>query len=89
MGCMACHSTDGSTEGRVGPSFAGLLGKTRSFAKGRDLVADEAYIRESILTPPKRVVKEYAESDIGMPTYEGVLTEAQINSLIEFIKALE
>jgi len=89
MGCMACHSTDGSTEGRVGPSFAGLLGKKRSFAKGRDLVADEAYIRESILTPPKRVVKEYAESDIGMPTYEGVLTEAQINSLIEFIKALE
>lgn len=89
MGCMACHSTDGSTEGRVGPSFAGLLGKTRSFAKGPDLVADETYIRESILLPPKRIVKTYAESDIGMPAYEGVLTESQISSLIEFIKALE
>ena len=89
MGCMACHSTDGSTEGRVGPSFAGLTGKTRTFAKGPDKVADDHYIRESILQPAEKVIKEYAESDIGMPTYEGVLTDKQISSLVQYIKTLK
>ena len=89
MGCMACHSTDGSKEGRVGPTFAGLTGKTRSFAKGKDAKADADYIRESILKPSAKVIKEYAESDIGMPTYEGVLTESQIDSLVEYIKTLK
>jgi cytochrome c2 len=89
MGCMACHSTDGSTQGRVGPSFAGLIGKNRSFAKGKDAKADADYVRESILKPSARVIKEYAESDVGMPTYEGVLTESQIDSLVEYIKTLK
>ncbi|MBT5927670.1 MAG: cytochrome c [Verrucomicrobia bacterium] len=89
MGCMACHSIDGSTEGRVGPTFADLIGKTRSFVKGKNQVADASYIRESILNPAKKVIKAYAESDIGMPTYEGVLTDNQISSLIEYIKTLK
>jgi mono/diheme cytochrome c family protein len=89
MGCMACHSIDGSTEGRVGPTFAGLIGKSRSFAKGKGALADADYIRESILKPSAKVIEEYAESDIGMPTYEGVLTATQIDSLVEYIKTLK
>ncbi len=89
MGCMACHSIDGSTKGRVGPTFSGLVGKKRSFAKGPDRVADADYIRESILQPAEKVIKEYAESDIGMPTYEGVLTESQISSLVKYIETLK
>ena len=89
MGCMACHSNDGSTEGRVGPTLAGLAGSSRSFAKGKDALADADYLRESILQPSVKVLKAYAESDIGMPTYEGVLNESQINSLVEYIRTLE
>jgi len=88
MGCMACHSTDGSTEGRVGPSFAGLSGQLRSFAKGPAVSADRDYLRESMLKPAAKVVKAYAESDVGMPSYEGVLSESQIDSLILFIQSL-
>ena len=89
MGCMACHSNDGSTEGRVGPTLAGLAGNSRSFAKGKDALADADYLRESILQPSVKVLKAYAESDIGMPTYEGVLTQSQVNSLVEYIRTLE
>ncbi|HCB99243.1 MAG TPA: hypothetical protein DEP78_13335, partial [Verrucomicrobiales bacterium] len=89
MGCMACHSMDGSTSGRVGPTFAGLWGRSRSFVRGEDAAADEAYLRESILEPSRKVLRDYADSDIGMPSYQGVLSEWQVQSLIEWIKSLE
>ena len=73
----------------MGPTLAGLAGSSRSFAKGKDALADADYLRESILQPSVKVLKAYAESDIGMPTYEGVLNESQINSLVEYIRTLE
>lgn len=33
-GCMACHSTDGTLVGKVGPSWKGLYGSEREIAKG-------------------------------------------------------
>ena len=89
MGCMACHSLDGSTQGRVGPSFAGLWGQERQFARGPNRLADEAYVRESILDPSARILSDFAESDIGMPSYRGVLSDQQIDCLIALIKSLD
>ncbi|MDG1892381.1 MAG: cytochrome c [Verrucomicrobiota bacterium] len=88
MGCMACHSTDGTTDGRVGPSFAALIGRKRTFVKGAEQIADEAYIRESILDPARKVVQGHAQSDVGMPSYAGVLNPSQVDSLVAFIKSL-
>jgi cytochrome c551/c552 len=50
FGCMACHSTDGTLVGKVGPSWKGLFGSERDIAKGTKgkFKADEAYLRESI-----------------------------------------
>lgn len=89
MGCMACHSLDGSTAGRSGPTLRGVYGQLREFSKGAPRRADERYLRDSILDPPKNVVKAFATSDIGMPSYQGILTPAQIESLLLFIKSLE
>ncbi len=89
MGCMACHSTDGTTVGRIGPSWKGLFGKKRDFAKGPSVIADEAYIKESVLEPSAKVVKGFEKSDSGMPTYAGVITDSQIDSIILFIKTLK
>src|SRR6185312_15759076 len=70
LGCVACHSTDGSTNGRAGPSFKGLFGRQVNFAKGKPEIADSAYIRESILKPEVKIVKGYEKSEVTMPTYE-------------------
>jgi len=90
MGCMACHSIDGTVYGKVGPSWKGLYGSERVLAKGGDrATADEAYIKESIQNPAAKVVKGYEKLDAGMPIYAGVLNDSQIESLVLFIKSLK
>ncbi|MFN7561146.1 MAG: DUF6797 domain-containing protein, partial [Prosthecobacter sp.] len=84
FGCMACHSTDGTLVGKVGPSWKGLFGTERDIAKGMKgkVKADEAYLRESILNPSAKVVKGFEKFDTGMPIYAGILNDSQIESLI-------
>jgi glucose/arabinose dehydrogenase/mono/diheme cytochrome c family protein len=89
-GCMACHAIDDSTVTRLGPSWKGLFGSTRTYAKGvLRTTADEAYLREAILDPAAKVVTGYERGESGMPSYAGVLTDRQIESLILFIKSLK
>ncbi|MBC7993991.1 MAG: cytochrome c oxidase subunit II, partial [Rhizobacter sp.] len=47
---------------------------------------DENYLRESMLDPNKQVVKGYAPS---MPTYQGKLSDKDIDGFIEYIKTLK
>lgn len=91
FGCMACHSTDGSNVGKVGPSWKGLFGSERDIAKGMKgkVKADEAYLRESILNPAAKVVKGFEKFDTGMPIYNGILNDSQVESLVMFIKGLK
>ncbi|OYW75629.1 MAG: hypothetical protein B7Z37_12500 [Verrucomicrobia bacterium 12-59-8] len=91
FGCMACHSTDGTLVGKVGPSWKGLYGSEREIAKGQKgkFKADEAYLRESILSPSAKVVKGFEKFDTGMPIYSGILNDGQIESLILYIKSLK
>ena len=55
------------------------------FTDGSTAVADEAYLREKILEPMKRRV---TTGMVEMPSYRGVLTDAQIESLVLYIKTL-
>jgi cytochrome c2 len=90
IGCMACHSTDGSTVGKVGPSWKGIFGTERVLGKGgKSAIANEAYLRESITNPSAKVVKGFEKFDTGMPIYAGILNESQIESLVLFIKSLK
>jgi cytochrome c2 len=90
IGCMACHSIDGSTIGKVGPSWKGIYGSERILGKGgKTVIADEAYLRESITDPNAKVVKGFEKFDTGMPIYAGILNESQIESLVMYIKSLK
>ncbi|TDU73100.1 cytochrome c [Prosthecobacter fusiformis] len=90
IGCMACHSIDGSTVGKVGPSWKGIYGSERILGKGgKSALADEAYLRESITNPSAKVVKGFEKFDTGMPIYAGILNESQIESLVLYIKSLK
>ena len=96
-GCIGCHSVDGSRAVNpeptmvVGPSWKGLYGSKREFTDGTHMKeADAVYLRESILDPARKVTRgfETGETGVGMPTYLGVLTDAQVEALILYIQSL-
>ena len=82
LACGNCHKPDGT--GRC-PSLTGLYGKTVQLAGGNKVVADEGYIRESILQPAAKVVAGYEPI---MPTFQGLVTEEGVLQLVEYIKSL-
>lgn len=83
LGCVACHSTDGSI--KLAPSFKGIYGKTEELEGGGSVKVDDNYIRQSILTPQMQVTKGYPAI---MPTFQGRVNEREISGLIAFIKSL-
>ena len=89
MGCATCHAISGSREGKIGPSLGGVYGKNRTFMDGSTSVANDEYLRESIVDPTKRTLQGYDLEDINMPPYHLLLTDPQVESLLLFIKSLE
>jgi len=81
--CITCHQAQG---GALGPSLVGVAGSTVQLADGSSVVADDAYLRDSILNPAGRVVAGYQPV---MPTFQGQLSEEQIMQLIQYIKSLK
>jgi cytochrome c oxidase subunit II len=81
--CITCHSVDGKAG--TGPSFKGLFGETTKLEGGGTVIADENYLRESILTPQAKVALGYQPV---MPTFQGILKDKQIDALIAYIKSL-
>jgi cytochrome c oxidase subunit 2 len=81
--CMTCHLAQ---PGGIGPMLKGVYGHEVELMTGEKVVADDAYMRESILQPMAKVVKGYPPA---MPTFAGQLTEDQVMSLIAYIKSLD
>ena len=79
LGCVACHGTG------KGPPFVDLFGSKVKLSDGTTVIADEAYIRDSILNPSAQIVAGYQPV---MPTYKGQVTEEQILQLLAYIKSL-
>jgi len=83
-GCKACHSLDGSKG--VGPSWKGVYGSLVKISDGSTVVADDAFIAESIVEPSAKIVDGYLAG--SMPSF-AYLKEGQVADLIEFIKTLK
>ena len=84
-GCVGCHSVDGSTAGKTGPTLKGVYGAQVKLVNRPPRLRDEAYIRESILEPSKDVVQGY---EPFMPSYRGVLSDAEVSSLVLYLRTL-
>jgi cytochrome c oxidase subunit II len=80
--CTACHSLDGSDG--AGPTLRGLYGAQRQLADGSTVTADEAYLKESIVAPDAKIVKNFDDS---MPPSE--LPPDELDAIIEYLKALK
>jgi len=83
LACTTCHVGNGT--GR-GPSLNGVFGAKVLFADGSMAIADESYIRESILLPKAKIVAGFQPV---MPTFQGLVTEEQIQNLTAYIKSLK
>jgi cytochrome c oxidase subunit 2 len=82
-GCVTCHLLD--TQGRC-PILRNVFGKPVELEDGRTVIADEAYVRESILNPNAKIVKGF-KRDI-MPVFQGQISEEGLLQLIVYIKSL-
>lgn len=83
--CAGCHALDLGESALHGPPLRNLYLSERQFADGTSGVADDDYIRESILEPAKKVVKGYPGE---MPSYLGVLSDGDVESLVMYIRSL-
>ena len=77
--CNTCH-------GQRAPTLAGLYNSRVELNGGSTVIADEDYIRESILQPNAKMVKGYPPI---MPTFQGQLSKEEITELIAYIKSLK
>lgn len=78
--CSGCHSVDGTEV--IGPTWQDLYGSERTFTDGSTAIADEAYLRESILNPSAKIVEGFQPV---MPPVS--LTEEQVDALVAYAKA--
>ena len=83
LACNTCHIGDGS--GR-GPSLRNKFGTQEQLANGSVVNIDESYVRESILTPQRKVVSGFQPL---MPTFQGLVNEESVMALIEYVKSLQ
>jgi len=82
-GCRGCHSIDGSPG--VGPTWFQLAGSEVPLSGGGTVVADDAYLLESILKPQAKIVAGFEAQQ--MPVYN--FTEEQVADIIAYIKTLK
>ncbi len=81
--CISCHSADSQARA---PVLEELYGKPVHLTDGRTVIADEDYLRESIVAPGAKIVAGWENI---MPTFQGQVSEEEINELIAFVKALK
>ena len=82
FGCGACHAPASQIHA---PKLAGLYGSAVRLADGRQVTADDAYLKNAILHPRDAVVAGYAAI---MPDYADMAGPAELDALIAYVKSL-
>jgi cytochrome c oxidase subunit 2 len=80
--CNTCHTNDATARG---PVLVGLYGTPVTLSDDKVVVADDNYIRESILNPQAQIVKGFGPI---MPTFQGQVSEEDLLKLLAYIKSL-
>ena len=80
LGCSGCHD-----QPKVAPPLGGLWGTSVRLTTKQHVVADAAYMRESILHPDAKVVAGYTSL---MPSYAGHLSPEQLSALLAYLEFL-
>jgi len=79
LGCSGCHDARSTIHA---PLLDGIAGRTVHLADGRSVVADDQYLRDSILVPEKDIVAGFAPV---MPSFAGQVGEEDLDALVEYL----
>jgi cytochrome c oxidase subunit 2 len=82
FGCAGCHGGHGTVRA---PDLAGVFNSPVPLSDGTTVVADEKYLRDSILFPKHQVVASFAPV---MPSFDGKVSDADLEKLLAYIKSL-
>lgn len=81
--CVSCHSADAAARA---PVLEELYGSIVPLSDGTTVIADESYLRESILNPSAQIVAGWQKI---MPTFKGQLDQQEIYALLAYFKSLK
>jgi cytochrome c oxidase subunit II len=82
FGCAGCHGGQGTVRA---PDLAGVYGGPVPLSDGTTVIADDKYLRDSILFPKKQVVASFVPV---MPSFDGKVSDADLEKLLAYIKSL-
>jgi len=82
LGCATCHHPESAS---LGPNLVGVYGTKQKLMDGTEVMADENYLRESILNSQAKLLAGYPPI---MPVFKGLISEEQLSQLIAYIKSL-
>lgn len=81
--CITCHGANAQARA---PVLEGIFNTRVPLNDGRNILADENYLRESILQPAAKIVAGYQPI---MPTFQGIIKEDELIEMIAYIKSLQ
>jgi cytochrome c oxidase subunit 2 len=81
LGCSGCHDPNATVRA---PLLEGIYGKPVPLESGAVVIADERYLRDSILLPQKDIVAGYAAV---MPSFQGRISEEELMQIIAYIRS--
>ncbi len=82
LGCITCHHSDGMG---LAPKLEGVYGTVQMLEGDKTVLADDSYVRESILSPTAKIVRGYKPL---MPPFQGIVSEEQLQQLIAYVKSI-
>ncbi len=83
-GCLVCHNPDVPVT--LGPKLAGVWGSKVKLMDGSEVLADEDYMRESILNSQAKIVLGFPPV---MPLFKGTISEEEVMQLLAYLKTLK
>lgn len=83
LGCAGCHEGDSTTRA---PSLVGIYGRPVALRDGRTVVADDQYVRDSVLDPNRDVAAGFKPV---MPSFAGQVSEQELLELVAYVKSLQ
>jgi cytochrome c oxidase subunit 2 len=82
LGCSGCHGNSSKVRA---PDLANVYGRPVALEGKQTVIADERYLRDSILNPGKQVAAGYTPV---MPSFDGLIDEGELQMIIAYLKSL-